>query len=279
MDDMYFKRIKRDIGTKLKIQVDQYKDSYILRRISVRMRLCKCKDFKEYYEFLLTNPAEFQKLENTLTVNVTEFWRDRTVYNELKKLFESIVMDKKNRSLKIWSAGCSSGEEPYGLAIIIKDLMEKHNQKYMRVTITATDLDKEILEKAKNGQYISKQLKNMDDITINKYFTKLTSEEYEVKTDVKRIVQFKKHDLINEGPISGMNIVLCRNVIIYFDKQIQEELFMKFHNALIPDGYLVLGKTEMLHGNARNAFKPVNHRERIYQKLDLGKLNADGLKN
>jgi len=271
MDDMYFKRIKRDIGTKLKIQVDQYKDSYILRRVSVRMRLCKCKDFKEYYEFLLANPSEFEKLENTLTVNVTEFWRDRTVYNELKKLFESIVMDKKNRSFKIWSAGCSSGEEPYGLAIMLKDLMEKHNQKYLRVTINATDLDKEILEKAKKGVYISKQFKNMDEGTINKYFTKLNDDEYEVKADIKRMVQFKKHDLIKEGPVPGMNMVLCRNVIIYFDKKVQEELFMKFHSALIPNGYLVLGKTEMLHGDSRNAFKPANHRERIYQKLEVEK--------
>ena len=163
MDDMYFKRIKRDIGTKLKIQVDQYKDTYILRRVSVRMRLCKCKDFKEYYDYLTKNPAEYDKLENTLTVNVTEFWRDRTVYNELRNIFEKLVTDRKVRTIRIWSAGCSSGEEPYGLAVMIKELMEKHNQKFLRDLITATDLDKEILGRAKEGKYISKQFKNMDD--------------------------------------------------------------------------------------------------------------------
>lgn len=269
MDDMYFKRIKRDIGTKLKIQVDQYKDTYILRRVSVRMRLCKCKDFKEYYEYLTKNPSEYEKLENTLTVNVTEFWRDRTVYNELRNVFEKIVTDRTVRSIRIWSAGCSSGEEPYGLAVMIKELMEKHNQKFLRVLITATDLDKEILERAKEGTYISKQFKNMDQDVIDKYFDKLNDKEYQIKKEIKRMVQFKKHDLIKEGPMKDMNMVLCRNVIIYFEKDIQEKLFMKFHEALNDGGYLVLGKTEMLHGDSRNAFKPSNHRERIYQKLKI----------
>ncbi|MBA2861949.1 protein-glutamate O-methyltransferase CheR [Methanococcus maripaludis] len=269
MEDMYFKRIKRDIGTKLKIQVDQYKDTYILRRVSVRMRLCKCKDFKEYYEFLTKNPSEYEKLENTLTVNVTEFWRDRTVYNELRNVFEKMVTDRKVRTIRIWSAGCSSGEEPYGLAVMIKELMEKHNQKFLRVSITATDLDKEILERAKEGKYILKQFKNMDADVIEKYFDKLNDNELQIKKEIKRMVQFKKHDLIKEGPMNDMNMVLCRNVIIYFDKEIQEKLFMKFHEALIDDGYLVLGKTEMLHGDSRNAFKPANHRERIYQKLKI----------
>ncbi|ABO35047.1 Protein-glutamate O-methyltransferase [Methanococcus maripaludis C5] len=269
MEDIYFKKIKRDIGTKLKIQVDQYKDTYILRRVSVRMRLCKCKDFGEYYEYLTKNPSEYEKLENTLTVNVTEFWRDKTVYNELRNIFEKMVLDKKIRTIRIWSAGCSSGEEPYGLAVILKELMEKHNKKFLRVSITATDLDKEILEKAKEGSYISKQLKNMDANTIEKYFDKLNNNEYQIKNEIKRMVQFRKHDLIKEGPMSSMNMVLCRNVIIYFDKNIQEKLFMKFHNALIDDGYLILGKTEMLHGDSRNAFKPSNHRERIYQKLKI----------
>ncbi|MDK2790559.1 MAG: chemotaxis protein methyltransferase CheR [Methanothermococcus sp.] len=267
MDEKYFERIKRDIKTKLNIQIDQYKDAYIKRRISVRMRACKCKTYKEYYEYLIkNNPDEYKKLESTLTVNVTEFWRDRTVYEEIKKILEKMISDRTTRSIRIWSAGCSSGEEPYGIAIIINELLEKYNRKFMRVSITATDIDREVIEKARKGIYIDKQLKNIDPLLIPKYFNKLDDNQYQIRSIVKKYVKFKQHDMIKEPPISNMDMILCRNVIIYFDKDIQEKLFLKFYESLVDGGYLILGKTEMLHGKARDLFKPVNHRERIYQK-------------
>ncbi|AEH07380.1 CheR family methyltransferase [Methanothermococcus okinawensis] len=265
-DDIYFDKIKREIRFKLKINIEQYKDAYIKRRVAVRMRACKCKNYREYYEYLIkNNPDEYKKLEDTLTVNVTEFWRDNTVYKEIYKILENLIMDKRTiRGLKIWSAGCSSGEEPYGLAIMINELKEKHNRKFMPVSIIGTDLDSKILDRAKKGVYIHKQLKNIDKELISKYFIKLNEQEYELKKDIKKYVKFKKHDLIKEPPLKGMNIILCRNVIIYFDKKIQAELFLKFYEGLVNNGYLILGKTEILHGKARTLFTPINHRERIY---------------
>ena len=106
----------------------------------------------------------------------------------------------------------------------------------------------------------------MDSATISKYFHKLNEQEYQIKEQVKKYVQFKQHDLIKQPPLKHMDIILCRNVIIYFDKQLQEKLFLKFYEGLNKEGYLILGKTEILHGEARDLFKPVNHRERIYQK-------------
>ena len=266
-NDIYFNKIMREIKLKLKINIEQYKEAYIKRRIAVRMRACKCKTYREYYEYLIkNNPDEYKKLENTLTVNVTEFWRDRTVYKEITNILENMISDKTTRSIRIWSAGCSSGEEPYGIAIIIDKLLEKYNRRFMRVSITGTDIDKKILERAKKGIYINKQLKNMDSATISKYFHKLNEQEYQIKEQVKKYVQFKQHDLIKQPPLKHMDIILCRNVIIYFDKQLQEKLFLKFYEGLNKEGYLILGKTEILHGEARDLFKPVNHRERIYQK-------------
>ncbi|WP_292461026.1 protein-glutamate O-methyltransferase CheR [Methanothermococcus sp.] len=267
--DIYFNRIKREIKLKLKINVEQYKDSYINRRISVRMRANNCKTYKDYYEYLIKNPNEYKKLENTLTVNVTEFWRDRTAYNEIEKILKNFVMDRKFKSLRIWSAGCSSGEEPYGIAIIINELKYRYNRKFMPVSIIGTDLDSDILNKAKKGIYHNKQLKNIDNSLIYKYFTKLDEHQYEIKKDIKKYVKFKQHDLIREPPLKGMNMILCRNVIIYFDKQIQEELFLKFYDGLINGGYLILGKTEILHGKARELFKAVNYRERIYKAKNI----------
>ncbi|MBP2142914.1 chemotaxis protein methyltransferase CheR [Methanococcus voltae] len=270
MSDMYFDKIKDLIKSELKIHIDQYKDSYIARRVSVRMRLTKCKDYREYLELLKKTPEEYEKLENTLTVNVTEFWRDITVYREIKKIFEEKVKDSRVKSIKIWSAGCSSGEEPYGLAIILKELCEQYSRKFLRITINATDLDKEIIKRAQQGIYIDKQFKNMDEDTINKYFTKIDRNHYQISSDIKRMVTFKNHDLIKEPPIYEMDFILCRNVIIYFGKEIQEILFHKYYEGLSDGGYLILGRTEMLHGEPREMFIPHNHRERIYQKI-LGK--------
>ncbi|MBP2172024.1 CheR family methyltransferase [Methanococcus voltae] len=267
MSDIYFDKIKDLIKSELKIHIDQYKDSYIARRVSVRMRLTKCKGYREYLELLKKTPEEYEKLENTLTVNVTEFWRDITVYREIKKIFEEKVKDSRVKSIKIWSAGCSSGEEPYGLAIILKELCEQYSRKFLRITINATDLDKEIVRKARQGIYIDKQFKNMDEDTINKYFTKIDRNHYQISSDIKKMVTFKNHDLIKEPPIYEMDFILCRNVIIYFGKEIQEILFNKYYEGLSDGGYLILGRTEMLHGEPREMFIPHNHRERIYQKI------------
>ncbi|WP_253254747.1 protein-glutamate O-methyltransferase CheR [Methanofervidicoccus sp. A16] len=265
-EDIYFNKIRREIKLKLKINIDQYKEAYIKRRIAVRMRACKCRTYKEYYEYLLKHPEEYKELENVLTVNVTEFWRDVTVYKEIKKILEKMVLDKSRRSIRIWSAGCSSGEEPYGIAIIIDNLLEKHKRKSLKVTIIGTDIDRKVLEKARKGIYLDKQLKNIDPPLISKYFTKISEYEYQIKPIIKKYVQFRIHDLIKDPPLKNMDMILCRNVVIYFDKEVQEKIFLKFYEALVSGGYLVLGKTEILRGKAKELFKTVNHRERIYQK-------------
>ncbi|AIJ05788.1 chemotaxis protein CheR [Methanocaldococcus bathoardescens] len=266
IEQMYFKRILNHIKNVLKIDVTQYKDSYIMRRIRVRMKATKCKTFKEYYEYLKSHSDENEELAETLTVNVTEFWRDITVYNEIQKIIDEWVADRRIRKIRIWSAGCSSGEEPYGVAIILSEAMEKHKRKLLNVSITATDIDREILAKAKRGVYQAKQLKNLPPQIIEKYFIKLNDEEYMIKNTLKKFVRFQYHDLIKDPPLKNMDMVLCRNVIIYFDKKIQEEIFLKFYEALNPGGFLILGKTEILHGEAKKLFKTYNARERIYQK-------------
>ncbi len=266
IEKMYYKRLLNYIKTVLKIDVTQYKDNYIMRRLRVRMKATKCNTFKEYYEYLRTHPEEKEKLEETLTVNVTEFWRDITVYKEIQKIIDNFVKDKSRKKLRIWSAGCSSGEEPYGVAIIVKEAMNKHNRKLFDAKITGTDIDKEVLAKARRGVYHIKQLKNLPPTIIQKYFTKLNEEEYMIKPEIKKIVTFKIHDLIKDPPLKNMDMILCRNVIIYFDKKIQAEIFLKFYEALNPGGFLILGKTEILHGKAKELFKTYNARERIYQK-------------
>ncbi|XRO76725.1 CheR family methyltransferase [Methanocaldococcus sp. 10A] len=266
IEQMYFKRILSHIKNVLKIDVTQYKDSYIMRRIRVRMKATKCKTFKEYYEYLKSHSDENEKLAETLTVNVTEFWRDITVYNEIQKIIDGWVADRTIRKIRIWSAGCSSGEEPYGVAIILSEAMEKHKRKLLNASITATDIDKEILAKARRGVYQAKQLKNLPPQIIEKYFIKLNDEEYMIKNTLKKFVKFQYHDLIKDPPLKNMDMVLCRNVIIYFDKKIQEEIFLKFYESLNPGGFLILGKTEILHGEAKKLFKTYNARERIYQK-------------
>ncbi|ADG13201.1 CheR family methyltransferase [Methanocaldococcus infernus] len=265
-EKLYYKRIVDFIKNVLKIDVSQYKPNYILRRLRVRLKATKCNSLKEYYEYLRTHKEEHEELAETLTVNVTEFWRDITVYKEIQKIIEGWVSDRTRRKIRIWSAGCSSGEEPYGIAIIVNEAMEKYKRKLLNVTIIGTDIDKEVLNKARRGVYHIKQLKNLPPNIIEKYFTKLNEEEYMIKPIVKKYVKFQYHDLIKDPPLKDMDMVLCRNVIIYFDKKVQEQIFLKFYEALNPGGFLVLGKTEILHGEAKKLFKTYNARERIYQK-------------
>lgn len=262
MDD--FLALRRSIERLLSIQCANYKEDYIRRRVCSRMRVTGKSGFDEYHTLLLQSRDEQEQLRNTLTINVTKFWRDREVFEIVQREILPELMRRKNR-IRIWSAGCATGEEPYTLALIAHDLGRLRPD--VQVTIHATDLDREALKKAKAGIYHEKSLENLTPGQVRRHFTLRQDGKYEVKPHLREGVRFLTHDLMSGKPVSGfIDIILCRNVTIYFTEKQKNALAVMFHAALIHDGYYIMGKTEFLGREVESLFVPHNSLQKIYRK-------------
>jgi chemotaxis protein methyltransferase CheR len=266
-EDEYYETLKKLIQKNLGFNSNQYKDSHFKRRIDVRLRATNTKSYKEYVELLQSDRNEYPELMETLTVNVTNFFRNPEVYDIVEKeVLPAIIKSKSSglRSIRIWSAGCSIGVEAYSIAMLLNHLLGKDFNKY-NIKITGTDIDKESLLKAQSGIYSGAEMKDVRPAFLKKYFTQEDG-KYMVSDEIKKLTQFKKQDLISGPKMSGFDAVFCRNVTIYFQKELQEQLYMDFYNALGKEGFFVMGKTETLIGPSKDKFKPYNSKERIYQK-------------
>ncbi|MFP4424685.1 MAG: CheR family methyltransferase [Candidatus Woesearchaeota archaeon] len=259
----YFNEIKKWIKIYLKFDFSKYNDSYIKRRIQSRMFYHRMNRFKDYFQFLKENKQEETKLLQNLTVNVTKFFRNPLLYDDIKTTVLPKIM--KNDKVTIWSAGCSSGEEPYSLAISILEFLKKDTMPN-NVKIYATDFDTDAIQKAIYGRYQRTQFSDTSQEIIDKYFTQ-EGTLYKVNEEVRESVTFIHHDLFQEKPIESCDLVLCRNVVIYFTMEAKNKLYMEFYNTLNPEGFFIMGKSETLSGRARELFKPVVLDNRIYQKL------------
>ncbi|PKL59191.1 MAG: chemotaxis protein CheR, partial [Methanomicrobiales archaeon HGW-Methanomicrobiales-4] len=228
-----------DVQKRLNIQLTSYKQDYIKRRLLSRMNSTRSKDFAEYHQYLKNHPEEEEKLRNALTINVTKFFRDLDVFDLVRKeIFPAILRDK--RTIKIWSAGCSSGEEPYTYAIILHELGK--SGPAFNSAIIATDIDEEMLKKARLGAYEKTALENMSDTQVSRYFDKKEDGKYYVKDIVKQMVKFQGHDLMTAGPVGKMmDMVSCRNVTIYFNEVQKKGLVKLVHESLVKDGFYIMG--------------------------------------
>ncbi|KUH32103.1 chemotaxis protein [Thermococcus celericrescens] len=263
-------RIKRELFRHLKVSSDAYKDTYLVRRIRARMRKLGIASYTEYYRLIKANRSELDELLLTVAINVTEFFRDPVVWKTLeKKILPELVEYKReihSSSLKIWSAACSTGQEPYSIAMTLYETLGE-NLDGFRVSILATDIDREALSVAMKGEYpvdvIEKQIpKSM----IPKYFTRVSDERYRVSPKIKRLVKFRQFNLFSTTYPKGFDIIFIRNVLIYIKRDAQEEIFAKLYDSLEDHGYLVLGKTETILGNAAKMFRLHDLVARIYRK-------------
>lgn len=267
-DDANFIMLQRLIKKNLGFNSEQYKEAHLKRRIEVRMRVQNAKNYNDYIGILHKNPAEYTSLIDTLTVNVTNFFRNPETYEAIEKeVLPAIIKAKSNtplRTIRIWSAGCSIGVEAYSIAIMLHKLLKHDFSKY-RITIIGTDIDKASLFKAELGVYSEAEMKGVDNQILDRYF-KINDGRYHIIDELKNITTFKRNDLISGTKPSGFDAIFCRNVTIYFKKELQEQLYMNFYEALNNGGYFVMGKTETLIGPAKDMFKPFNTKERIYSK-------------
>ncbi len=264
--EVSFKAIRDILFEKEGFDLDSYKDKCIQRRISFRIRTSGCKNAEEYIELLNRKEEEVKKLLNALTINVTEFFRNQSTFDKLKDIVFPDIFAAKGGSgtVRIWSAGCASGEEPYTIAIILKEFFSEELKRF-NIEITATDVDEGILKKAAEGHYQRDKLAGMvPDLRI-RYFNE-DGDKYRISNDIKKMVSFRKEDIFQEGLHRDNDLIICRNLLIYFSREKQEWVLNEFWKALNPGGFLILGRAEILVGESRKLFSTICPRERIYRK-------------
>ncbi len=267
--ELIFKMLLNKIFQDRGLDFRHYRQELLKRRFALRIRANNVKSYSEYLRLLIHKPEEYDKLFESLTINVTEFFRDPGVWISIKTLCKDLIKHKLlngESTIKVWSAGCSSGAEGYSMAILLSDLLKPHKQ--ISVEIVGTDIDLKSLETATNGEYEKGVLNNINPEYLQNYF-ELKDERYQASEEIKKLVKFKNLDLIAADYFKNIDIVLCRNVFIYFDRSLQDMLLTKFYDSLTKSGYLILGKVENIMGDARKLFGVINQSAKIYQKKDI----------
>lgn len=240
MDEKDWAEFKRKLKSKTEIDLDLYKEPQMKRRIGNLVTRSSAKTFVEYFDTVAKDKDEFAAFIEYLTINVSEFYRTP---DKFAKLETDVIPDllKRAPKLNIWSAGCSIGAEPYSLSMIMKEMTPGKRHR-----ILATDLDIEILAKAKKGVYLENEIKSLSAERRQKYFDKVGDDKYAVKEDIKSCIEFKRHNLLKDPFEKDFDLILCRNVVIYFTEEAKDELYTRFFEALKPGGILFVGATEAI---------------------------------
>lgn len=257
-----FERLKRMVDQKLGVNCNGYREEYLRRRFEIRLKETGANTYGNYISYINKNTDEFNLLLNSLAINYTNFFRDRDVYSFIEKnIFPALFVQP---IVRIWSAGCSSGQEPYSLAMLALKVLQQH-QYNCKVIIYASDVDREALADAASGVYSAPHLEGIEKWMISKYFTK-DNDVFRVKDSVKQIVKFTIQDLMKNYPYQNLDMILCRNVMIYFLKEAQGQIFSSMFRSLRAGGFFVSGKTEMLSGEPARQFKLIDLQCRVYTK-------------
>jgi len=249
--------------------VSYYRDPFIQRRLNLRLSRNKVQSYGEYLALLKKTPDEYQKLVDCLAVNVTSFFRDGMPFRLLgTEVLPQIMADKKRKGssrIHVWSAACSTGEEPYSIAMTVMEFLESELKQGLRVSITATDIDQEALAHAQRGEYALSALKDVETGGVRRYFEEKKG-KLKVSDEIRLMVNFKTKDLIKDDPVLNTDLIFCRNMLIYIPMVNQEIIFRKFASSLNSGGFLILGNTESLPDFLDDTFKTVNSSQRIYRK-------------
>lgn len=257
----------RDILFQAKgFDLDSYKDRCIKRRIAARIRQLGFPHVSGYVARLAEQPAEQVALLEALTIHVSQFFRNPTTFVVLEEkiLPELLRTRPPGRELRIWSVGCASGEEPYSLALLCHELCSAPE----KISIYATDISNDILKKARQALYEPHRVAEVPDVVLKRYFTSEAG-YYRLNEDLRKRVRFFRNDILNDRPFYRVDLILCRNMLIYFSPPQQDHILRTFAAALVVGGYLVLGRSETMVGETRDLFECVNAAERIYRKKSV----------
>ncbi|HEY2377168.1 MAG TPA: protein-glutamate O-methyltransferase CheR [Gemmatimonadaceae bacterium] len=267
--DHEFEELTRKISRDRGFACASYKEKCLRRRIAVRMRARGVHSYADYARVLDSDTAEYDRLLDALTINVTKLFRNWSMFDVLAQVVIPTLWKIDTPAIHVWAAGCSSGEEPYSLAVLFHRYAAMHGQlaRIDRLDVLGTDIDRASLNAAEQGQFPESGFEETPDELRERYFS--ANAPFTIVPVIKQHVRFQRRDLLDEFPSmpGGFQLVTCRNVLIYFDRETQERLLLRFHEALAPGGYLVLGKVETLLGAVRSRFAAIDARERIFRRL------------
>lgn len=236
------------------IDLNAYKERQMKRRIDTLIARNKYDGYDSYCKALKVNSALLEEFVNYITINVSEFYRNPALWKKLEDIILPDLIDKFGPRLKIWSAACSTGDEPYSLAMVMAQKVPMSNIK-----IYATDIDEQVLEKAKLGVYGANSLNGLPKEYKDKYFEKAGDRFFKISDDIKKCVEFKKSNLLKDAYPQGCHLIVCRNVMIYFTEEAKYEIYKKFNRSLVNDGCLFVGNTEQI----------INHKDLGYEFNEL----------
>lgn len=264
--DPQFETLLRYIQESRGLDFRGYKRTSLRRRITLRMEAVEAEDFGTYQSHLEVHPGEFEDLLNTVLINVTSFFRDPDAWEVLRNevIPQIVAAADGERPIRVWSVGCASGEEPYSVAMLFAEALGVQDF-CERVKIYATDLDEEALRAARQATYAPRDIEGVPPELLEKYFER-TNHHYVFNRDLRKCVIFGNHNVVKDAPISRIDLLVCRNLLIYLEGETQDVVLPRLHYALAPEGFLFLGKAETQL--ARSAlFRPVEMKHRIFAKV------------
>ena len=236
-DYEYFKKAVLDLT---KIDLNAYKEKQMKRRIDTLISKNKIVGYDNYVSALKSDKKLFEEFVNYLTINVSEFYRNPEQWQIMDRDIIPELIKKFGNNLKVWSAACSTGDEPYSLVMALS-----RHLPLDKIKIHATDLDKQVIAKAKVGLYGEKSIASVPADLKKRFFTKI-GPSYQISDEIKSRVEFSEHNLLRDTYPTDCNLIVCRNVLIYFTEEAKEEVFRKFYKSIKPGGYLFIGNTEQI---------------------------------
>lgn len=245
-----YEYLKKEVFALTKIDLNAYKEKQMKRRIDTLIGKHGIVGYDKYVQVLRTDKERFEEFVNYLTINVSEFYRNPDQWQLMEKEIIPELITKFGKNLKIWSAACSTGDEPYSLVMALSRHIPLN-----QIKIYATDLDKQVIAKAKVGLYGEKSIAAVPDDLKKKFFTKI-GQSYQISDEVKARVEFKEHNLLKDQYPTGYHMIVCRNVLIYFTEEAKDEVFRKFQQSLAKKGILFIGSTEQI----------INHKEMGFER-------------
>ncbi|MCR4937954.1 MAG: protein-glutamate O-methyltransferase CheR [Lachnospiraceae bacterium] len=235
-----YEYLKKKVFSITGVDLNAYKENQMKRRLDTLIKKRGAKDYEEYSDLLKTDKDIREEFLGYMTINVSEFYRNPDQWEYMDKVVIPELISRFGKSLKIWSAACSTGDEPYSLVMALS----RHIPLNM-INIYATDIDNQILAQAKNGIYGEKSVKGVPQDFKDKYFEKVGS-SYKIKDEIKSRVTFKQANLLEKNYPKDFHMIVCRNVLIYFTEEAKDDVFRRFHDSLVHEGVLFIGSTEQI---------------------------------
>ena len=250
-----------------------YAKTSIARRLRRRLDARGCRSYADYQTVLREDPAEYDRLFDEVTINVTSFFRNRAAFRALEQAIAALLALSDKRPFRIWSAGCATGEEAYSLSMLLQRLLPEAAPE--EATVLATDIDATAIERARQGTYDPATVEALPERWVRRFF-RPAGAGYRPRSAVRARVRFEQHNLVADPPPQGLDVVVCRNVLIYFTLPLQMKVIEKLHRGLEDGGYLLIGRYEMLLREARRLFECVDFDSRLYRKKGGGTATPEG---